>query len=101
MIWVLTEGTARLTPVIAARDNLPPHRYLQFGPIAAGFDPYSYIQGAGWADNVVRPNMGLRQLAPLALAAWNAGNPGQAVFLQAQNGAVSVEVYYLAGVEVN
>jgi hypothetical protein len=86
---------------IGARDNLPPHRYLQFGPIAAGFDPYLYIQGAGWADNVVRPNMGLRQLAVGAQGAWNAGDPGRAVFLQAQVGAVSIEVYYLAGVEVN
>jgi|SRR4051794_20026183 hypothetical protein len=92
--------TTALGAGIAARDDLPPHRYLQFGPILAGFDPYSYIQGAGWADLVVRPNMGLRALTALAQTAWNNGNLGQAVFLQAQAGAVSVEIYYVAGVGI-
>jgi hypothetical protein len=83
---------------IGARDNLPPHRYLQFGPIQEGHDPFDYIRGAGWADSVKRPpSMGLRQLADEAQAAWNAGNAGRAVFLQARHGQVSVEVYYLAG----
>jgi hypothetical protein len=89
--------TTALGAGILARDDLPPHRYLQFGPIAAGFDPYSYIQGAGWADRVQRPNMGLRALSAAAQLAWNAGDPGRAVFLQAQAGAVSVEIYYIAG----
>jgi hypothetical protein len=90
---------------ILNRNDLPPHRYLQFGPIQAGpiqAGPglYDYIRGAGWAENVVRPDMGLRLLSPLASNAWTNNNFSDAVFLQAQHGATSVEIYYIAGTQM-
>jgi hypothetical protein len=83
------------------RDDLPPHRYLQFGPIQEGRNPYDYIRGASWACAVTRPNMGLRLLSPEANSAWMKGDIGGAVFQQALHGQVSVEIYYVGGIQMS
>jgi hypothetical protein len=84
------------------RDGLPPHRYLQFGPFGVNVsDLRSYIAVAGWADTVIRPNMGLTGLNPAAQQRWNGRDPGGAVLEQAIAGATSVEIYYLSGYEMS
>lgn len=92
----LTEG------LVGARDNLPPHRYLRFGPIAPDENtPLSaYIKNAGWAETVTRPNLGLVELCSAANALFPA-NPGGAVMAQARHGAVSIEVYYVSGTRMS
>ncbi|MBK8974780.1 MAG: hypothetical protein IPM29_02535 [Planctomycetes bacterium] len=88
---------------IPNRDNLPPHVYLQFQPTTAGSNIDTYLNGAGWADTVERPNcagLGLRALCAQAQTAWNQGNKSRAVALQAQHGAISVEIYFQAGTRI-
>lgn len=86
------------------RNGLPPHRYLTFGPIAnipPGNPLWLYIVGAGWASQLVRPNMGLAALAPAATAAWNGGDKDGALLAQAQHGNTSIEIYYIGGYEMS
>ena len=96
--------TTALTQGIHDRSGLPPHRYLQFGPFGAdgvnGGILRPYLQGAGWADGLVRPNMGLRGLVPAAAALWPR-NLGAAMVAQADAGATSIEIYYTSGYEIS
>jgi hypothetical protein len=89
---------------VANRNGLPPHRYLGFGAFGNNVPPNplrEYIRGAGWASNVTRPAMGLVALCPAAQAFWNAGEKEAAVLAQADFGATSIEVYYVAGQEMS
>lgn len=97
--------TALASNPIANRDDLPPHRYLQFpafGQLNA--DGQRYASSAGWIDNLIRPTgagLGLRNLSPAAQLQWNNGNKSAAFVEQCRAGNVSVEIYYMSGYEMS
>ena len=88
---------------IPNRDALPPHVYLQFNATVAGDVTDTYLKACGWGDQLLRPTalgLGLRALTPEAEAAWQRGDKNQALALQANHGAISIEIYYQSGLKV-
>ncbi|CAM3180331.1 hypothetical protein G4177_10170 [Corallococcus sp. ZKHCc1 1396] len=90
---------------IANRDNLPPHRYLLINAWQGlAQETQHYLMGAAWDQFLIRPTgggLGLTALAAGANPPWNQGNKSAALRAQCQAGGVSIEVYYLSGIEMS
>lgn len=88
---------------IGSRAGLPPHRYLEC-KFSAGTALETYLRGAAWADQLVRPGsagLGLRQLCPSAAAAWQRGDRTGALVEQFRHGTATMEIYYTNGLEMS
>ncbi len=87
---------------IGNRDNLPPHRYLQIkGENPLADKKKQYLRAAAWVDQLERPaspGLGLRKLTGGA-GKWPA-DKAESLIQQVQTGSVSVEIYFLGGVDM-
>lgn len=95
--------TALTGNAIPNRNGLPPHVYLQFNATSPDDATDTYLKGCGWADQLIRPagaGLGLRALATEADAAWQRGDKNRALALQANHGAISIEIYHQSGLRV-
>ncbi|MFJ4376350.1 hypothetical protein ACIP1T_27520 [Pseudomonas japonica] len=106
--WGITPRTALRNALSGAnigdRSQLPPHFYLMISNVVGQPDRERYLRVCGWGESLERPaapGLGLRALTPAAAAAFAAGNPNDALALQALHGNVSVEIYYMAKTEVD
>jgi hypothetical protein len=100
----LTLGHAFAGIAIANRNNLPPHKYLQFpGTAAPSPAQLTAIHSSNDLREITHPDdpgLGLRALCATALAEWNAGKKLAALIEQIKHGATSIEIYYLGKQEI-
>lgn len=100
----LTLGHAFAGIAIGNRNNLPPHKYLQFpGTAAPTPAQLTAIHKSNDLREITHPDdagLGLRALCAAALTEWNAGKKLAALIAQIMHGATSIEIYYLGKQEI-
>ncbi|HEU0055415.1 MAG TPA: hypothetical protein VFQ39_19645, partial [Longimicrobium sp.] len=99
-----TLATALGSHAIPNRHGLPPHRYLEIATWGQLDDATRrYVTSAGWDQFLIRPTgagLGLTTLTQAANQFWNQGDRSAALREQCRFGPVSIEVYYLSGIEM-